>query len=123
MFNRLVSTVQNSLKHSCLILCAVLMPLTTWSSTEYFVSLTGDDSGDGLSEEATFASIQRGVNALAAGDTLTILPGEYFGTVRGDGIGGEGVRTRIRARIPGKTHPMQTVIQKVSVQFSMINRS
>lgn len=72
------------------------------AAVEYFVALDGCDEGnDGLSREGAFASIQRGVDALAAGDTLTVLPGEYFGAVYRAGLGADDVRTTIRAALPG----------------------
>ncbi len=71
------------------------------AGTEYFVAVGGDDSTAGTSREAAFATIQRGVDALQPGDTLTILPGEYFGSVQRDGIGGPDAETVIRAAIPG----------------------
>ncbi len=71
-------------------------------ASEYFVAVDGCDEGnDGLSRQAAFASIQRGVDALQPGDTLTVLPGEYFGPVYREELGGEDVRTVIRAEIPG----------------------
>lgn len=68
---------------------------------EYYVAEWGDDSADGLSKESAFGSVQRGVEALAAGDTLTLLPGEYFGAVRRQGLGSMEAETLIRALIPG----------------------
>lgn len=69
--------------------------------TEYFVATTGDDDHDGRGPEVAFATIQRGVDALEAGDTLTILPGEYFGSVRREGLGSGERDTTIRAKIAG----------------------
>ncbi len=69
-------------------------------SGEYFVSVTGDDARDGLSRETAFATVQRGVDALAAGDTLTILPGEYRGAVYREGLGSADAETLIRTEIP-----------------------
>lgn len=76
-------------------LCASLF------AAEYFVAPTGDDALDGQSRETAFATVQRGVNALAPGDTLTILPGEYLETVRHAGLGHADAATTIRAEIPG----------------------
>lgn len=69
--------------------------------TAYFVARHGDDDHDGLSRADAFATIQRGVDALEPGDTLTILPGEYLGSVMREGLGADGVRTTIRAEMPG----------------------
>lgn len=68
---------------------------------EYFVAKQGDDKADGTSEASAFATIQKGVSVLVAGDTLTIGPGEYAESVRRDGLGELGKPTVIRARIPG----------------------
>ncbi len=85
----------------CLVCMFVLAVFSPAGTTEYFVSLTGDDANNGRSEDAAFATVQRGVDALQPGDTLTIAPGEYFGTVRREGLGNLDVDTRIRAAIPG----------------------
>ncbi len=68
---------------------------------EYFVSPQGDDAHAGSSREAAFKTIQRGVDALAPGDTLTIAPGEYFGSVSRKNLGAKGSVTTIRAEIAG----------------------
>lgn len=70
-------------------------------AADYFVAKTGSDQADGRSEATAFATIQKGVNVLAAGDTLTIGPGEYAESVRRVDLGEAGKTTRIRARIPG----------------------
>jgi hypothetical protein len=70
-------------------------------AAEYFVSTQGCDTNDGLSRATAFATVQKGVDALAPGDTLTLAPGEYFGSVRRDGLGGPGAVTTIRADLPG----------------------
>ncbi len=84
--------------------CAMLVLfgfLSSLSGAEYFVTKHGDDKADGLGRATAFATIQRGVSALAAGDTLTIGPGEYAESVRRDGLGESGKSTVIRAAIPG----------------------
>lgn len=68
---------------------------------EYFVSRQGDDANAGTSRAEAFRTIQHGVDALEPGDTLTIAPGEYFESVRREGIGSDEARTVIRAEIPG----------------------
>jgi len=68
---------------------------------EYFVTKLGNDANDGLSRETAFLTIQRGVDALNAWDTLTIGPGEYFGNVRRADLGSADRDTVIRAEIPG----------------------
>ncbi len=79
---------------------------------EYFVSKQGDDANDGLTRGSAFSTIQRGVEALAPGDVLTIGPGEYFESVRREGLGSPEVQTVIRAEVPG------TAIVRGDVQVS-----
>lgn len=68
---------------------------------EYFLAVDGDDSRSGTSEAAAFGTLQKGLDALQPGDTLTILPGEYLDNARRTGIGSAEVETVIRAAIPG----------------------
>ncbi len=75
--------------------------LSLFAQSEYFLAVDGDDGNDGLSQQSAFATLQRGVDALEAGDTLTILPGEYLGSARAKGLGNDWEITRIRALIPG----------------------
>lgn len=70
-------------------------------ATEYFLAVNGDDNNSGLSQTTAFATLQRGIDALQPGDTLTILPGEYFGSARSVGLGDATSTTRIRALIQG----------------------
>lgn len=67
----------------------------------YFVGIDGDDEADGRSQQTAFGTIQRGLDAMEAGDTLIIGPGEYFGNLRRDDLGNMEVQTTIRAQIPG----------------------
>lgn len=52
--------------------------LRSGAATEYSVVLGGDDASDGPSRAAAFATIQRGVNALEAGDTFDQSAGRVF---------------------------------------------
>ena len=70
-------------------------------AAEYFVARDGSDANDGASRKSAFRTLQRGVEALKPGDTLTIAPGEYSGGVRRDGLGGAAAATTIRAEVPG----------------------
>jgi len=70
-------------------------------AAEYFVNKHGDDANNGASRETAFLNIQKGLDALIPGDTLTIGPGEYFESVRRDNLGSEDAETVIRAEIPG----------------------
>lgn len=67
----------------------------------YFVSKYGDDTNDGTSPESAFATISRGIEAMSAGDTLTIGPGEYHENLYSEGLGSADVDTVIQAAIPG----------------------
>lgn len=71
------------------------------AGVEYFVAPAGSDDGDGRSRATAFGSIQHGVNVLQPGDTLTILPGEYFEHVAREDLGSGDAVTTIRAAIPG----------------------
>ncbi len=70
-------------------------------AAEYFVSKQGSDVNTGASRELAFQTIQKGVDALQPGDTLTIGPGEYFETVCRTNLGNMAVDTVIRSEIPG----------------------
>ena len=70
-------------------------------AAEYFVAKNGNNSNDGLKEVNAFKTIQQGVNALKPGDTLTICPGEYFETIRREGVGNMKATTTLRAKPPG----------------------
>ena len=70
-------------------------------AAEYFVTKKGNDANNGMSRETAFATIQKGVDALKAGDTLTIGPGEYFESVERENLGSADADTVIRAEIPG----------------------
>ena len=99
------------------ILYCLALPLCGGAATEYFVSTSGSDANCGVQRATAFATIQRGVDALAPGDTLTVLPGEYFGPVRRDGLGGTGAVTTIRAAIPG------TVVLRGDVPLGAFRRA
>ncbi len=74
---------------------------TPLHATEFFVNKQGLDSNAGTSREAAFLTIQKGVDALQPGDTLTIGRGEYAEAVARKGLGGADKETVIRAEIPG----------------------
>jgi len=83
------------------ILTVFVAAVSPATATEYFVSKQGNDALDGISPETAFLTVERGVDALKPGDTLTIAPGEYFENVRRDKLGDENNDTLIRAEIPG----------------------
>ncbi|HWL54336.1 MAG TPA: chondroitinase-B domain-containing protein [Chthoniobacteraceae bacterium] len=85
-----------------LLLFALLLPgAASGLGAEYFVGKKGSDRNDGRSVESAFLTIGKGVEALAAGDTLTIAPGEYFEAVYRENLGSAEAQTVIRAAIPG----------------------
>lgn len=84
---------------ACLSVAVAL--ITSVRATERFVSVDGSDANDGLSRETAFATVQKGVDALAAGDVLTIGPGEYREAVSRENLGDMSIDTVIRAEIPG----------------------
>lgn len=47
--------------------------------THYFVSITGDNSHTGLSEDEAWLTIQKALNSVSAGDTIFITEGTYTG--------------------------------------------
>ena len=83
------------------LLTALVLLSTTLHATEFFVNKQGLDSNAGTSREAAFLTIQKGVDALQPGDTLTIGRGEYKEAVARKGLGGPEKETVIRAEIPG----------------------
>ncbi|MFC1454298.1 chondroitinase-B domain-containing protein [Verrucomicrobiota bacterium] len=71
------------------------------NAAEYFVNRLGNNANDGLSREKAFLTVQKGVDALQAGDTLTIGPGEYCENVKRTKLGEAGKDTIIRSEIRG----------------------
>jgi len=61
------------------VVCLSLLP--TVHGAEYYVSPRGNDAASGSAASAALATIGKGVSLLKAGDTLTILPGEYLESV------------------------------------------
>ncbi|MGV3660459.1 MAG: right-handed parallel beta-helix repeat-containing protein [Prosthecobacter sp.] len=87
-----------------LLVLAVLFVLAAQpgaTAAEWFVSKHGNDTATGSSEAAPFATIGKGMTALKPGDTLTILPGEYFEAVQTTASGTAEAPITIRAKIPG----------------------
>lgn len=70
-------------------------------AADYLVGPQGDDSLDGTTPATAFATIQRGIDALTPGDTLTILPGQYAEQVSREELGSHEAETVIRAQVPG----------------------
>ena len=80
-----------------LLVVAGLLGGTTLHATEFFVNKQGLDSNAGTSRAAAFLTIQKGVDVLQPGDTLTIGRGEYAEAVARKGLGGADKDTVIRA--------------------------
>ena len=70
-------------------------------AVEYFVNKRGLDTNAGTSREAAFLTIQKGLDAVQSGDTLTIGRGEYFESLTRPNLGHLESETVIRAEIPG----------------------
>lgn len=79
----------------------VFLLIVSAHGADYFVGKGGDDQQDGRSRATAFRTIQKGVDALQPGDTLTIGPGEYHEAVSRAGLGSDEAETVIRAAIPG----------------------
>lgn len=59
------------------LLITLLIP--SWGAAgEYFVARSGSDKASGHSVATAFLTVGRGLSGLKAGDTLTVMPGEYF---------------------------------------------
>lgn len=89
-------------KHIVLsLIMLVSMFMGNAGAADYFVNKNGADTSSGVERASAFLTIQKGVNALQPGDTLSIGPGEYLESVRRDRIGGADKDTVVRAEIPG----------------------
>ena len=84
-----------------LALCTLMFGAIQAESVEYFVGKNGNDTNSGWSREDAFLTIQKGINALKPGDTLTIGRGEYFENVASANLGNDSADTVIRAEIAG----------------------
>jgi len=71
------------------------------SARELFVSKAGQDANSGLSKKEAFLTIGKGLAEMAAGDTLTVGPGEYAEAVHRKDLGDADHDTIIRAELPG----------------------
>ncbi|MFP4248906.1 MAG: right-handed parallel beta-helix repeat-containing protein [Armatimonadota bacterium] len=60
------------------LICLVFVSPHHAVAAEYFVSTAGDDAADGTSVETAVRTVGQGLTLLTPGDTLTIMPGEYF---------------------------------------------
>ena len=86
---------------AALLFFAIACFLTPAHAADYFVSTTGNDTNDGLTAAKPLASIQKAIDLLQPGDTLTLAPGEYFQSAFRKDFGSLDKDTIIRAQIPG----------------------
>ncbi|MFN0077983.1 MAG: hypothetical protein ACKVY0_16120 [Prosthecobacter sp.] len=84
-----------------LLLASLLLLAPCLHGAHYFVTKQGSDSNSGTSRAAAKASIQKAVDVLQPGDTLTIGPGEYHEAIKRADLGSLDKETIIRAEIPG----------------------
>lgn len=68
---------------------------------DLWVTVDGDDANDGRTRATALATLQHAVDVLEPGQTLVVGPGEYFGAVVADRLGGPDAETVIRAELPG----------------------
>ncbi len=102
--------------YRALVPMVLLLATAPLQSAEYFIARNGDDSKTGLSKKEAFGTLQKGIDALQAGDTLTIAPGEYFGSAQRTDLGSPQKETLIRAEIPG------TVLLRGDVKSPVFNK-
>lgn len=88
-------------KHAFIFFIIIISLTINAKAAEYFVSKSGNDINNGTTKKQAFLTIQKGVDALNSGDTLTILSGEYFGNIRRENFGSMENKTVIKAEIPG----------------------
>lgn len=81
--------------------CAVVLSAAADPGREFFVAPTGDDAAEGLSRGTAFRTVGHGASGLTPGDTLTVLPGEYFEAVDFRTSGRPGAPITLRAERPG----------------------
>ncbi|MBE6406434.1 MAG: DUF1565 domain-containing protein [Lentisphaerae bacterium] len=88
------------MKNLLLRLAVFFLMFSSLAGKEYFTGTNGSDSNPGT-EHAPFKTIQKGVNILQPGDTLTILPGIYRESVTWRFNGSAEKPTTVRAKFAG----------------------
>jgi hypothetical protein len=85
------------------LLCGLTGILAAWPAVgaDVFVNKQGNDGNTGGGRDKAFLTVQKGLDALKPGDTLTIGPGEYFENAARTNLGNAQVDTIIRSEIPG----------------------
>lgn len=61
------------------VLCLICLFPLTLSAADYFVSPSGNDAATGLSAAEAWQTLQHAADMVAAGDSVTVLPGVYSG--------------------------------------------
>ena len=61
-----------------LVIGLLAIPIRVSGKCLYVSALRGDDAADGTSIDSPVKNLQRAVQMLAGGDTLKVLPGEYY---------------------------------------------
>jgi len=84
----------------CAFVAAFLL-IANGFADDYFVSKSGNDQSNGRSGQRAFATVGKGLSVLKPGDTLTVLPGEYFEANRVRLSGTKESPITIRAKSPG----------------------
>jgi hypothetical protein len=67
-----------------------LLRVPVAGATGYYVSPAGDDAGPGTSPNTAWADLPGSVYRLRPGDTMTVLPGDYTGTIAVRASGDDG---------------------------------
>jgi len=85
---------------------------------QLYVSLTGDDSRDGLTPQTAWKSLHKAAREARAGDTVTIGPGRYVELLRPLQTGtGEDRRITFRAE-----KPLSTILEGGLIKFVRVGR-
>ena len=87
----------------------VLVLVAAAGAETYFTAKHGDDGNSGRGEGEAFLTITRGVEALAAGDTLLVGPGRYHEQVLIEKSGEPDKPITIRAQYPGRAELIGSV--------------
>lgn len=88
----------------------------------YFISPVGDDKNSGKSNQEPFKTIQHAINLARAGDTITLLSGEYYEDIKSVRAGKKEKPIKIMgssdAILKGKSKVYVAEIQHSYIEFS-----
>ena len=93
---------------SALLTLLLVFPASTDAAT-YFVAKDGSDNNSGQSEGDAFLTLTRGVEALAAGDTLLVGPGRYHEQVLIEKSGEPDMPIAVKVQYPGRAELIGSV--------------